>query len=259
MGKNSILQLVSILLVFVAFSSCKSAKTVGIKTAYLPAKEIVTRHYKDESKPLKFTSKMSLKYKKDQDELTLEASCRMIKDTAIWISISKLGFPIGKLYVTPQKVMFYEVINKSYFDGDFQLISDLTGIDFNFQMFQNLLLGNALVDLREEKLELSVEEQNYLLVSKNKNHNFEAMFRIDPVHFKMNKETLILDPDKGLNITYNNYRNKQDVWLPGSLILQTRKKNKNISLEVGFQEAMFVGHLNFPFKLPEGYKQIKLQ
>jgi Domain of unknown function (DUF4292) len=163
------------------------------------------------------------------------------------------------LYVTPKKVMFYEVINKSYFDGDFQLISDLTGIEFDFQMFQNLLLGYSLVDLREEKLELSVEEHNYLLVPKNKNHNFEARFRIDPVHFKMNNETLILDPDKGLEITYKNYQNKQDVRIPGYLILQTRKKNKNISLEVDIKEAAFVERLNFPFKIPEGYKQIKLQ
>lgn len=259
MGKNSILHLVWLLLVFIAFSACKSAKTAEIKTAYLPPKEIVARHYTDENKPLKFTSKMALKYKKDEDELAMEASCRIIKDSAIWISISKLGFQVGKLYVTPQKVLFYEVINKSYFDGDFQLISDLTGIEFDFQMFQNLLLGYALVDLREEKLELSVEEDNYLLVPKNKNHNFEAMFRIDPVHFKMNKETLILDPDKGLEITYKNYRNKQDVWIPGSLILQTRKKNKNISLEVDIKEAVFVERLNFPFKIPEGYKQIKLQ
>ncbi|MDZ7612560.1 MAG: DUF4292 domain-containing protein [Flavobacteriaceae bacterium] len=259
MGKNSILHLGYILLMFVAFGACKSAKTAKIKTVYLPPKEIVTRHYTDENKPLKFTSKMVIKYKKDQDELTLEASCRMIKDTAIWISISKLGFQVGKLYITPKKVQFYEVINKSYFDGDFQLISDLTGIEFNYHMFQNLLLGNALIDLREERLELSVEEHNYLLVPKNKNHNFEAMFRIDPVHFKMNQETLILDSEKSLDIVYKNYRNKQDVWLPGSLILQTRKNNKNISLEVDIKEAEFVGHLNFPFKMPEGYKQIKLQ
>lgn len=259
MGKNSIRKFVYLILIFVAFSACKSAKQAGLNTTYLPPKEIVSRHYKEVDMPLKFTSKMSVKYKKDQDVLALEASGRFIRDTAIWISINKLGFPLGKLFITPEKVLFYEVINKSYFDGDFQLISDLTGIEFNFQMLQNLLLGNALVDLRKEKLELSVEENNYLLVPKNKNHNFEAVFRIDPVHFKMNSESFILDSDKGLEIVYKDYRNKQNVWLPGSLILQTRKKNKNISLEINFKEVTFVEQLNFPFKLPEGYKEIKLQ
>jgi hypothetical protein len=259
MGKNSIRQFVYITLMIIAFSACKSSKQAGLNTTYLPPKEIVSRHYKKVDKPLKFTSKMVLRYKKDQDEMALEASGRMIKDTAIWISISKLGFPLGKLYITPKKVLFYEVINKSYFDGDFLLISDLTGIEFDFQMIQNLLLGNALVDLRKEKLELSVEEDNYLLVPKNKNHNFEAVFRIDPVHFKMNRESFILDPEKGLEVVYKDYRNKLNVWLPESLILQTRKKNKNISLEINFKEIIFVEHLNFPFKIPDGYKEIKLQ
>ena len=45
----------------------------------------------------------------------------MIKDTAIWISINKLGFPLGKLFITPERASFYEVIGKSYFDGDFRL------------------------------------------------------------------------------------------------------------------------------------------
>lgn len=259
MGKNNIRKFVYIIFILTAFSACKSAKTAGINTTYLPPKEILARHYSAVDRPLKFTSKMSVRYKNEADEMALEASCRMIKDTAIWISINKLGFPLGKLYITQEKASFYEVIGKSYFDGDFRLISDLTGIEFDFQMLQNLILGNALVDLRNEKLELSLEEDNYLLVPKNKNHNFEAVFRIDPVYFKINKESFILDPDKGLEIVYKDYRNKQNVWLPGSLFLQTRKKNKNISLEINFKEIEFVEHLNFPFKIPEGYKEIKLR
>ena len=154
---------VAIFAAILLLQSCKSTKTASTNVAYLPAEEVIKKHYAEDQK-FNIKADLLIKYERGSDLISLNGSLRMAKDSAIWISISKLGFPVGKLMVTENRVIFYEKVNKSFFEGDFELLNNWLGIEMNYQMFQNLFLGAALVDLREEKYEVSITENNYLLV-----------------------------------------------------------------------------------------------
>ncbi len=88
---------------------------------------------------------------------------RMKKDDTIWMSGQLLGIPLAKVMITPNSVQFYEKITRTYFDGDFRLLSDLLGTPLDFQKVQNLLLGQTIYDLREERYQLTESARGYQL------------------------------------------------------------------------------------------------
>lgn len=249
---------VAIFAAILLLQSCKSTKTASTNVAYLPAEEVIKKHYAEDQK-FNIKADLLIKYERGSDLISLNGSLRMAKDSAIWISISKLGFPVGKLMVTENRVIFYEKVNKSFFEGDFELLNNWLGIEMNYQMFQNLFLGAALVDLREEKYEVSITENNYLLVPKKKNPIFEALFWLDPVNFKISKEQFFVDQQKGLQIQYEGFEKEENLSLPKRFTVNTNSKNKKTIIEVDFKDVELIDNLRFPISIPDNYKLIKLQ
>ncbi|MFD1315048.1 DUF4292 domain-containing protein [Namhaeicola litoreus] len=238
--------------------SCKSIKTTSTNIAYLPVNEVIKRHYaKGEGFAIK--ADLIIKYERGSDFVSLNGSLRMTKDSAIWVSISKLGFPVGKLMVTEDRVIFYEKVNKSFFDGDFALINNWLGVEMDFQMFQNLFLGEALVDLRKEKYEVSITENNYFVVPKKKNPIFDALFWLDPVNFKISKEQFTIDEQNELQIQYKEFEIEENFSLPKGFTVNANNKNKNTTIEVDIKNIELIDNLRFPISIPDNYKQIKLQ
>ena len=72
----------------------------------------------------------------------------MEKDKIIWLSAP---LSVAKVMITPDKVSYYNNWENVYFDGDFSLLSDLLGTELDFTKVQNLLLGETLFDLKEQK------------------------------------------------------------------------------------------------------------
>jgi len=112
--------------------SCKSAKVDDSEISYLPARALVKKNKQASFSRDRIKATMAIKYRGSQELPNISASMRMVKDSIIWINFSKLGFPIAKLRITKKKVEFYEKISKTSFQGNFELISQWLGTDFDF-------------------------------------------------------------------------------------------------------------------------------
>ena len=55
----------------------------------------------------------------------------------------------------------------------------------DFEKVQNLLLGNAVLDLRKEKLNSEVYNGNYQLKPKKAQELFKILFQLEPKNFKI--------------------------------------------------------------------------
>jgi len=152
MLKKGIVFFVFIILLF----SCKSTKVTDKNIKSLSAKNIIKKNTKATFDKKSVKASLIVKYIGKSNLPNLKASLRMEKDSIIWLSFSKLGFPVAKLMVSQNKVQFYEKITKTYFDGDFEWISKTLGYDFDFEMVQNLFLGNPLLNLKEDKYEVEI-------------------------------------------------------------------------------------------------------
>jgi hypothetical protein len=251
-----------LLILFVLFLSysCKTTKNTTGNLADLKSDKIVKNHY---SKDLNFhilKAQMIIKYKGKDELPSINASMRMIRDSVIWISFSKLGFQVGKIMILPDSVVFYEKINKKYFDGDYRLISEQIGTEMDFKKVQNLFFGQPLIDLRTKKLKADTDKDHYRLIAKKKKEDYSSLFWFDPVFFNLTRESFIWpDDQKKVNINYTYTNKKESLNLPRDFIITLITKKGDTKIEVLFKKAETVPRLTFPFKLPEGYKEIKLK
>ena len=205
----------SILLVVLA--SCKSTKIItnGEVDANLSSKAVIKSHYANALAFKTISGKMKIDYEDKNASQGFSVSLRMEKDKAIWISAT-LG--VVKAYITPNRVSFYNRLDNTYFDGDFSYLSKLLGTELDFEKVQNLLLGEALLDLRKDKYDVSIASENYELKPKKALDLFKILFQIEPKHYKIGTQQ-ISQPEKGrlLDITYKNYQEIDQKIIPNEI------------------------------------------
>ena len=144
---------------------------------------VVSQHYDNEVEFKTLQGKLSLNYQTEERSQSVTVNFRMKKDDTIWMSGQLLGIPLAKVMITPNSVQFYEKITKTYFDGDFSLLSDLLGTPLDYQKVQNLLLGQTIYDLREERYRLTESSRGYQLQPVQENF-LKRMFLLDAGNFK---------------------------------------------------------------------------
>lgn len=145
--------------------SCGTTRRAKIATEDAEAVSVIQKHYQNEADFKTVMGKLRAVYQDDERTQSVNLSFRMEKDKAIWMSASILGFPVAKAYITPERVSYYEKVTQTYFDGDFSLVSDFVGTPLDFEKLQNLLIGQAIYDLRNEKYDFSATGRGFQFAS----------------------------------------------------------------------------------------------
>lgn len=251
---------ITLLIVISALASCKSSKVSDKSVDYMPARSIVKKNHEEIFSRTSIKASMQVKYRGKDELPNLNASLRMVKDSIIWLNFSKLGFPVAKLKITPREVKFYEKIGKTSFEGNFKLISSWLGTDFDFVKVQNLFLGEALLDLESQKHQVNIKDGKYELVSKKRNPIFDIKYSIDPEHFKVVKEE-ISHPEKNqnLSILYKDYHKINESLFPKGFLITAKGDDMTTIIDVNYKNVQFDIPLKFPFEIPAGYRNIKLE
>lgn len=246
-------------IVLVLFISCKSSKvlTNGTINSKLSAKSVIKGHYQNELDFETIRGKMKIDYSDGENNQGVTVNLRIEKDKAIWISAP---FNVVKAYITPERVSFYNKLENNYFDGDFSYLSNMLGTDLDFEQVQNLLLGQAIFNLRDDKYDMDIADKNYQLKPRKAAELFKALFQIEPKNFKIATQQLAQPLKKKLlKIEYQNYQ-KIDKWvLPNQILVIANDKNITNTIAIEYRNVEFNTSLNFPYKIPKGYKEIVLK
>tara|TARA_R110000796_G_scaffold183498_2_gene300096 strand:- start:197817 stop:198587 length:771 start_codon:yes stop_codon:yes gene_type:complete len=248
-----------ILSILIAFAfSCKSTKVItgGTVNENLTSKAIIKSHYTNELDFKTLSGKMKIDYEDKDASQGFSVSFRMEKDKAIWMSAT-LG--VVKAYITPERVSFYNRLDNSYFDGDFSYLSKLLGTELDFEKIQNLLLGQALLDLRKDKYDLTIANENYELKPKKDLDLFKILFQIEPKHFKIGAQQ-ITQPEKGrsLIIQYKNYQEIDKKIIPNEIGISATMDGNQSLIGIEYKSIEFNRNLKFPYDIPNGFKEIIL-
>ncbi len=247
-----------VFLLFFFLTSCGTKKIVsdGTVNERLSAKNIIRQHYLNEIGFKTLAGKLKIDYSDGEDSQSLAVSLRMEKDKVIWISAP---FGVVKAYITPDRVSFYNKLDNEYFDGDFSFLSNLLGTELDFEKVQNLLLGQALFDLRDEGYTSSVLAGNYELKPKNPGTLFKTLFRIEPKNFKMATQQLSQPLRKRvLDVSYKNYQKVHKWILPDEINIVAIENDRKNTIDIEYRNIEFDEPVRFPYKIPDGYKKIVL-
>lgn len=250
-----------ILVLSVFLTSCKSKKVVTNTTVMsMSTKKIIKNHYSNSFDKNTIKARLKAKYKDRKSSQSITIKLRMEKDKAIWMSGTILGIPLAKVLITPTRVVYYEKIKKTYFDGDFRLLSNFLGTEVDFEKLQNLLIGQTILNLKDKRYTSEVEGYSYLVEPKRQEELFDILFWLSPSTFKVNKQEVRQTIEqKKLIVSYPEYQKISDEIFPKKINLIAIDKTKRTLLDLEYRSVIFDERVTFPFKIPSGYKEIKLK
>ena len=254
------LKIVSFLSVLFFMFGCKTTKTVssdGEIASNFSAKQLIKKNAKTIANFKTLTARVKADYSQKDESKGATISLRMEKDKTIWMSAP---FSMAKVLITPEKVSFYNKLDNTYFDGDFKLISDFVGTDLDFEKVQNILLGEALFNLKKEDYEASTHENSYLLKPKNPHAFFEIYYLLNPTHFKIDSQQFTQPKEnRHLQIDYKNYQEVDKQTLPKNIKIIAFESNDETIIELEYKSVTLNENIRFPFRIPSGYKEIEIK
>jgi hypothetical protein len=224
----------------------------------MPAKDLISQHYEQNFDKKTIHARLSAKYRGYKSSATIGIKLRLEKDKTIWMSATKLGIPIAKLKITPSRVIYYEKIQKVYFDGDFSLLSKWLGTDLNFDKIQNMLLGQSLFDLKKGKYNAVVQNDSYVISPKRNPKLYSFLLIMNPDNFKMDKQEIRhAKKDQTLSVSYPKYNEIKGEQFPNHILIKAKDEKKLTTINIQYRQVEFDKKLSFPFTVPKGYKEIQ--
>jgi len=250
---------VVLILISVMFG-CKSAKSIstnGTLDNTLTANQLIRENSKNEVRFKTLQAKVKIDFQQGDHSQGHSVTLRIEKDKTIWISAT-LGLVRAK--ITPDNVKFYTKLSNEYFDGDYALLSDLLGIELNYEKLENLLLGEAIFKLKKGDYTTDIHEQSYALAPKNKDAALELFYLLNPSHFKIDSQQLYQpDSQRLLQVDYKAYQEANRQIVPKKIHIKTLDRDSETTIDLQYKSVSLNEDVRFPFKIPSGYKEIQLK
>ena len=242
--------------------SCKS-KAVAVQNSN-DTKEVVTKednkaidkHYDNKLDFSTLYIKAAAKYVDEKQSQNVTAEIKIEKDKQILVSVRFLGITMAKALITPTTVSYYEKINSTYYEGDFTSLSKWLGTDLDYSKVQNLLVGEALDDLRKGKYTQTIVE-NLFKLEDQKEASIKKSFYLDADKYLVQKEE-ISQPSENrlLEILYSDSKVFNQGTLPTSIEINAIQPKGKTNINLNYNNISFNEELSFPYSVPSGYKKV---
>jgi len=212
------------------------------------------------------------------------AQFKIKKDVKMIVTLKKMGFPIGRGFLSPDSVVAINFIDRNYVAGNYSAIRKLFGFDLDFNLIQALLTADAHFYLNLEAFDReftsSIEDQLYRLDSKydrkieralaknqerrltrymdnmDEDEFFDIQAWVDPEYFVIKKLQLNnIKTEKTIIIEYESYELAGKELLPSSINLSYSEKNRNIEAQIRFGKISTRKERDFSFTIPEKYEK----
>ncbi|HSR60388.1 MAG TPA: DUF4292 domain-containing protein [Robiginitalea sp.] len=256
MKGNRFISRIGVLLVWVVLAGCGSAKIAsdGTIDKRMTVKTVIRNHISGATNFRTLNGRLGIDYSDGENSQSVNVSLRMKRDEVIWLSA-----PLGviKVYITPTRVSFYNKLQNEYFDGDFGYLSHLLGSDIDFEKLQNLLLGQAVVDLRSQKYELDFNEEAYELKPAVSLELYKLLFEVEPRNFRLSSQQLSQPLEKRLmEVRYSSYQKVQGQIVPDQVHIAAIDKDERITIGISYKQVELNKDLTFPYKIPKGFNPV---
>ncbi|MGO4772804.1 DUF4292 domain-containing protein [Flavobacterium sp. W22_SRS_FK3] len=251
---------IAILIVTIFMISCKS-KGIAVQNSSTetPAKidkKTVEKHYENKLDFSTLYIKASAKYVDEKQSQNVTAEIKIEKDKQILVSIRFLGITMAKALITPTAVSYYEKINSSYYEGDFTSLSKWLGTELDYSKVQNLLVGEALDDLRKGKYTQTIVE-NLIRLEDEKEMNIKKAYYLEPEKYLLQKEQILQSAEnRMLEIKYADSKIFNQGILPTSIEINAIQPKGRTDINLNYNTISFNEELSFPYSVPSGYKKI---
>jgi hypothetical protein len=251
---------IAILLVTSLMISCKS-KAVAVQnnnteTVVKIDNKTIEKHYENKLDFSTLYIKASAKYEDEKQSQNVTAEIKIKNNEQILVSVRFLGITMAKALITPTTVSYYEKIKGTYYEGDFTSLSKWLGTELDYNKVQNLLVGEALDDLRKGKYTQTIVE-NLIRLEDEKETNVKKTFFLEPQKYLLQKEQISQAAENiMLEIKYSDNKVFNEGTLPTSIEINAIQPKGKTDINLNYNTISFNEELSFPYSVPGGYKKI---
>lgn len=210
--------------------------------------------------------------KPDSTEESFSVSMRARSDSAIWLSISKLGIEGARVLVTKDSVKFMSHLpEKRSFKGDYAYINKLLDAELDFEMLQAVLLGNSVAFYEDERYRTLIDHSSchYLLstIRKRKlkkviegNRQLREPVQSIWLNPGNGKITRILfqdyEPLRTFDAHFSEFARVDSAQLqPMRIVCEITAQKKTVII-LEYSKVTLDKALTFPFNIPSSYEPI---
>ena len=259
-------------LAVIALASCRSAR--NIQTAIAKKDTVVEAGKKVDTAQLiqtalskldsnrvnykTFTSKLDVDYRDGKDKnYNVNATLRMVKDSAIWVSINAvLGIEAMRVLITRDSVFLLDKLNKTYTARSVDYLQEVTSLPLNLTTLQNLLVGNPVfLDSNIVSYASAGDNSTVSLVSIGQRFkNFLTLSASDNVLLHSKLDEVDIARSRTADLSYSDYEDKRGKFFSTKRRVSVAEKNK-VDVSMNFKQYEFDQEVSFPFSIPKNYKR----
>ncbi len=186
----------------------------------------------------------------------ITAIVRILKDSAIWISLSAtfLNIEVYRVLIKKDSVILLNKQAKEVQFRSLDYLQEVTEIPFDFKTLQDLLVGNPV--FYNGKVNSYRHNGNFILLTCVGEY-FKNLLTLSLdnqllLHSKM--DDVDVSRNRTADITYDDYENKNGVMFSTSRQIVVSEKNK-IDISMNFKQYEFNKELSVSFSIPKNYKR----
>ena len=261
-------RVLGVLLLGVVLISCKSKKIVLEKCIiHTPATEdssvIISHRIVQFQKNTKndFSTlyiKSNIIYQDENKTHKVEAEIKILKDTTILISMKFFGITMAKAIIKPNEVKYYEKLNKTYFEGNFEKLSEWLGTELDFYKIQNMLVGQPFEDIQNKAFSVKKSENTYQLENtEDINTIISYFFNSKNLEFEKQQVTQI-QQNRNFQISYKDFKEYNKLNLPLQHVIQADKGKDKTLISLEYVDVKIDEKITFPYSVPDGYERISI-
>lgn len=186
----------------------------------------------------------------------LSAVVKIVKDSAIWISLSAtiLNIELYRALITKDSVILLNKQDKIVQYRSLDYLQELTQIPFDYKTLQDCIIGNPI--FYGDSIS-TFQQKNKQIYFSTVNKYFKNLFTLAGdtkflTHCKL--DDIDHSRNRTADITYDNYVNSEGInFSVNRKIIVSEKSNLNISLD--FKRYEFNKELSLSFNIPQNYNR----
>lgn len=231
----------------------------------------------------------------DGNKSGFKINARLVKDTAIWMSISPaLGIEVARVLLTPDSVMLTNKLDKTYFLGTYEYLSNKFGVDLSFEIVQNALSGKPIWYDSESKYKAVAENEAYLLqakaskklarisgvkkedwipvdsleINENKERRLQraldklpdeatlmTRYWLEPNNLRLIKQGIYdFDNSKQLEISFDVFSEEEAIGIPTLIGIMASGEGKFLKAKIVLSKIRKDKEFSLPFNIPDKYE-----
>jgi hypothetical protein len=210
---------------------------------------------------LKAKGKLQLNMNGQQQ--TANMNLRIRRDSAIWLSGSLVGIEGVRALLTPDSVRVIMPLQREYFVGGYEYLSQLLGVPVTFQQVQAVLLGDYFPAPSGTTPTVVAEQGRQRVSYSQATVQLEQLINLDNGRLQQLKATDSSSP-RGLTVDYSDFRPVEPTNQPfahASFVQAQQTGPKGVitsTAAINYSKIDFDRErLNFPFAISPKYKRVR--